>query len=134
MTEARFGLSIQTIAKIHGVLAQHPRVEGAVIYGSRAKGNHEPGSDIGLSLFAAPGRAISHRELADILDEIDDLLLPYILDLSVFEQLDHAPLHSHIERVGQIFFTRQGYLRRPARPSRVKARRYPRSRVPGIRQ
>jgi len=104
MSGQRFGLSASVIGKIHGVLAQHPLVRKAVIYGSRAKGNYKPGSDIDLSLFAAEGQEISHRELASILDEIDDLLLPYTMDLSAFEQLNHDKLREHIERVGQVFY------------------------------
>lgn len=106
MTTDQFGLSAKTIDKIHGVLAQHPNVQRAVIYGSRAKGNYRPGSDIDLTLFAAPGQDIDYRELADILDEVDDLLLPYTMDLSVFAHLNHEGLREHIERVGKVFYER----------------------------
>lgn len=102
----RFGLSVSVIDKINGVLAQHPNVQRAVIYGSRAKGNCRPGSDIDLTLIAAEGQTIDHRELAAILDEVDDLLLPYTMDLSAFEQLSHDRLREHIERVGQVFYER----------------------------
>ena len=44
MNAPRFGLPPATVEKIGGVLAQHPRVERAVIYGSRAKGNYKTGS------------------------------------------------------------------------------------------
>lgn len=106
MNAPRFGLSAQTIRKLHSVLAQHPHVLSAVVYGSRAKGNYRPGSDIDLTLHAAPGARIDHRELGDILDEIDDLLLPYTVDLSVFDQLKHPALREHIERVGQVLYAR----------------------------
>ncbi len=53
MTEFKFGLSTTVIEKIQDVLARHPTVVRAVIYGSRAKGNHKPGSDIDLTLVAA---------------------------------------------------------------------------------
>lgn len=105
-TEARFGLSPATLAKIRHTLAQHPNIQRAVIYGSRAKGNYKPGSDIDLTLFAVPGQDIDTRELADILDEVDDLLLPYTMDLSVFTQLNHEGLREHIERVGKVFYER----------------------------
>lgn len=101
-----FGLTAETVARIRGVLARHPVVKRAVIYGSRAKGNHKPGSDIDLTLLADEGQHISLREVADILDEVDDLLLPYTLDLSAFEQLNHEQLREHIERVGQVFYER----------------------------
>jgi predicted nucleotidyltransferase len=106
MSAPRFGLSANVTAAIQSVLARHPNVRRAVLYGSRAKGNYKPGSDIDLTLFAAEGRQIDHRELADILDEVDDLLLPYTLDLSNFDALDHAELKAHIERVGKVFYDR----------------------------
>lgn len=106
MNAPRFGLSAHTIAQLHSVLAKHPHVERVVVYGSRAKGNYRPGSDIDLTLHAAQGTHIDDRELGNILDEIDDLLLPYTVDLSVFDQLNNADLREHIERVGQVLYAR----------------------------
>lgn len=102
-----FGLSAGTLQKIRHTLAQHPRVQRAVVYGSRAKGTHKPGSDIDLTLHAVPGTQIDHRELGDIADEIDDLLLPYMVDLSVFDFIDNAALREHIERVGRVLYERR---------------------------
>ncbi len=98
------GLSTETVAAIHGVLTSHPRVAKAVLYGSRAKGNYRIGSDIDLTLY---GDELDLREKMDIDTELDDLLLPYMIDLSIFEKLDHAELRDHIERVGQVFYQRQ---------------------------
>ena len=97
----RYGLSERTIEKICGVFANHPSIDKAVLYGSRAKGNFKPGSDIDLSLH---GAGISLKELGDIYLELDDLLLPYTIDLLVFDNLDHAGLREHIERVGVVFY------------------------------
>jgi len=105
MTEAQFGLSANVISQIHSVLTQHPNIERAVVYGSRAKGNYKPGSDINLTLFATENQDISFQELCNILDEIDDLLLPYMVDLSVFTHIDNPELRAHIERVGKVFYT-----------------------------
>lgn len=99
----RHGLSEATIDKIRTVLANHPAVEKAVLYGSRAKGTFKPGSDIDLSLH---GASLSLKELGDINFELDDLLLPYGIDLLIFDTLDHAPLREHIERVGVVFYRR----------------------------
>jgi hypothetical protein len=41
---------------------------------------------------------------AKIEGELDDLLLPYKIDLSVFHQLDNADLIDHINRVGVEFY------------------------------
>jgi predicted nucleotidyltransferase len=104
--DMEFGLSHTTLQKIRHTLARHPHVERAVIYGSRAKGNYKPGSDIDITLYAAQGLNIDYRELADLLDEIDDLLLPYSIDLSVFTQINNPELCEHIERVGKVMYVR----------------------------
>ncbi len=99
----RYGLSEETIEKICAVLVEHPAVEKAVLYGSRAKDNFKPGSDIDLSLH---GAGLSLKELGDIDLQLDDLLLPYDIDLLIFDTLNHARLREHIERVGVVFYQR----------------------------
>jgi len=99
----QFGLSEQTIDRINSVFARHPEVEKAVLYGSRAKGTYKPGSDIDLTLY---GNEISLKQKNRILDELDELDLPYSIDLSVFSQLSHVQLRDHIERVGVVFYAR----------------------------
>lgn len=96
-----FGLSDQTKARIHLVFQGHPEIEKAVIYGSRAKGNFKPGSDIDLTLF---GPKLTHQHLLKILDELDDLLLPYMIDLSIYDQIKNEMLKDRIDRVGQTFY------------------------------
>jgi len=102
--QTTFGLSESTVSKIKQVLAGFPAVEQAKIYGSRAKGNHRHGSDIDLTLF---GAHLDQRQCAEIADQLDDLLLPYMIDVSIFHLLDHAELKEHIERVGKVFYERK---------------------------
>lgn len=97
------GLSEATVEKICGVFARFPEVEKAVLYGSRAKGNYKAGSDIDLTLY---GEQLTSRLCATIASELDDLLLPYTIDLSVFDELNHAKLREHIDRVGVVFYQR----------------------------
>jgi predicted nucleotidyltransferase len=99
--ETQYGLKISTIVKINGVFSAHASIEQAILYGSRAKGNYRNGSDIDLTL---KGDALSHRELLRIEIELDDLLLPYKIDLSLFRQIDNLNLIKHIEQVGVVFY------------------------------
>ena len=99
-----YGLPQHTIDQICAVLAQHPEVERALLYGSRAKGNYRPGSDIDLTLL---GASLTPRLCATIAEALDDLLLPYTIDLSLFAQLQHPDLEAHIQRVGRVFFARE---------------------------
>jgi predicted nucleotidyltransferase len=96
----RFGLKEEVIKQIQGVLRRHPEVEAAVLYGSRAKGNYREGSDIDLSLSGD----ISFASLGDIIDELDDLLLAYTIDVAVYDHLNNGSLKDHIRRVGKVFW------------------------------
>jgi predicted nucleotidyltransferase len=100
----KYGLSDDIVARICGVFARFPAIEKAVLYGSRAKGNYKPGSDIDLTLY---GENLTPSQLGDIAEELDDLLLPYMFDLSIFDDLGHADLRGHIERVGQVFYEKR---------------------------
>lgn len=100
-----FGLSETTRATIRRILEQHPKVEKAVIYGSRAKGNYKNGSDIDLTLI---GDALDYKTLSDIAGELDDSQIPQTVDLSIYAKLNHAKLREHIDRVGVVFYERGG--------------------------
>jgi predicted nucleotidyltransferase len=99
----RFGLKKKTIEAINNVLDRFPEVEEAVLYGSRAKGNYKTGSDIDLTL---KGEGLTVERKWAIESEIDDLLLPYMFDISIYTQIDNDELIGHIDRVGQIFYRR----------------------------
>lgn len=98
-----FGLSERTLTQIRQVLGQHPGVRSAVIYGSRAKGTYKTGSDIDLTLH---GDTLQYEDLMAINESLDELLLPYEIDLSLFKEIDNASLREHIERVGQVLYAR----------------------------
>jgi len=97
------GLSPDTVARIVGVLARAPHVQKAVLYGSRARGTHRPGSDIDLTLL---GDDLTVTELGPIADDLDDLLLPYEIDLSLHAMIDNPDLLDHIRRVGVTLYDR----------------------------
>lgn len=92
-----FGLSPETLKKLNSVFAQHNVIDSVVIYGSRAKGNYRVGSDIDLTI---KGGEISFAEFMQIENQIDDLLLPYTVDLSQYKQIGNPELIEHINRVG----------------------------------
>lgn len=104
MTEERaFGLSAITLAKLNSVFARHDAIDSVLIYGSRAKGNYRAGSDIDLTI---KGGEISFAEFMQIEDQIDDLMLPYTIDLSQYRLLENTDLIAHIDRVGAVIYQR----------------------------
>lgn len=102
-TTHAFGLPPETLDKLNSVFAQHQAIDAVLIYGSRAKGNYRAGSDIDLSI---KGGAISFAELMQIEDQIDDLMLPYSVDLSLYDQIGNADLIAHIKRLGVEIYAR----------------------------
>lgn len=101
----RFGLKESVIESICDVLARHPEVEKAIIYGSRAKGTYKYNSDIDLTLIGDD--RLTFLALTKIMDELDDLLLPYMIDLSVLSHISDPDVIDHIRRVGVVFYERK---------------------------
>lgn len=97
----RFGLSENIVSKIADVLGQYPAIEKAVIYGSRAKGNFKIASDIDIAL---KGEKIDLKVLSDVSLKMDDLLLPYKFDLSIYKHISNPELLAHIDRAGQVLW------------------------------
>ncbi len=100
----RFGLKESTIRAIQSAFKKYPEIEQALLYGSRAKGTYRNGSDIDLTLM---GDELTYFLLNRIETEIDDLLLPYTVDLSLYSHIDNAGLLDHIQRVGKLFYQRE---------------------------
>lgn len=103
MNELSFGLEQENIDKIHEVLETFPNIEKVIIYGSRAKGNYKKGSDIDLTLM---GSELTTEEQLNLMWQLDELLLPYTFDLSLFKSIDNEALIGHINRIGKTFYER----------------------------
>lgn len=95
------GLNLDSTSKICAVFKKFPQVEQAILYGSRAMGTFKSGSDIDITLL---GHDLTQDLIWNISQELDDLLLPQVFDLSLFESLDNPELKEHIARVGIIFY------------------------------
>jgi predicted nucleotidyltransferase len=100
----KFGLNKKTIDRINSVFESFPQVEKVVIYGSRTKGNHKIGSDIDLTII---GKELDLKIINNINLKIEELLLPYIFDISIYERINNMDLLQHIERAGKVFYQKK---------------------------
>ena len=100
---ADFGLPRRVLDSLCAVFASQPHVQRAMIYGSRAKGNYRPGSDIDVVLEAP---TLTFTDLLRLKTSLDDLMLAYQIDLSVLHQIDNPALLDHIKRVGKPLWVR----------------------------
>lgn len=103
----KYGMKNSTIEQICRVLSRYPQVKQAVLYGSRARGNYKIGSDIDLTLI---GDDLDLSVLGNIMDELDDLLLPYTFDLSLFSLISDPDVREEIRRTGVVFYERRDDL------------------------
>ena len=104
-----FGLEPDAIDAIKAIFRKYSTIDTVILYGSRAKGNFKIGSDIDITLL---GEKLTYKDLINISIELDDLLLPYEFDLSIYEDIDSNSLLEHIKRVGVEFYRKAGTEKR----------------------
>jgi uncharacterized protein len=104
-----YGLTESDMAQITEATHHFDEIAQVILFGSRAKGNYKPGSDVDL---AVKGDRVTHRtiaQLADVLNE--EIPLPYFFDVIHYDSLesqapaDH-PLAAYIDRVGIVIYDR----------------------------
>lgn len=97
------GIKPEILNLVTAVFKTYEAIETVVLYGSRAKGTYHAGSDIDITLT---GGKLNDSMVGRIEEDIDNLLLPYSFDISLWSQIDNADLRAHIERVGIIIYQR----------------------------
>lgn len=102
-TKTETGLSAAAVDTVVRTIGADHRVEKIVLFGSRAKGTWQPGSDIDLAVC---GSAIKHEDLSRWKDLLEELLFPWSIDLVAEHQIGNAALREHIARVGIALFER----------------------------
>lgn len=91
------GISETVLTQIKDTVLSCSSVEDALIFGSRALGTWKKFSDIDISLI---GKNVTHNDLIALMFKLDDLNIPYVIDLNRFNSLTNPALIDHIKRVG----------------------------------
>ena len=84
------------------LMEAEPHLQAVLLFGSRAVGRHQQSSDIDLCLEAPE---LSHRDRLRLMAGIDDLLLPWNVDLMLRHELS-VELTQHVQRVSQCIWRR----------------------------
>lgn len=101
MKNETFGLLEHEITLMQSIFKKYPQVEQVVLYGSRSMGNYRLNSDIDLTL---KGNNLTLNQLNNINDDLDELNMPYTIDLSIFSMITNNDLIDHIRRQGKLFY------------------------------
>jgi predicted nucleotidyltransferase len=100
----KFGLFDKDLEDIHSILNQHPKVERAVIFGSRAKGNYKNGSDVDIAL---QGEDIDFDTISQISHALnEETNMPYRFDVLNYNGIKEPLLLDHIDRIGVEIYNR----------------------------
>jgi len=91
----------QAQERLLAVLTAQPQVQRIWLFGSRAMGREQPGSDLDLCLEAP---MLSHSDRLRLPNAVDDLFLPWQVDLVLRHELP-AELEAHVQRVGRCLWT-----------------------------
>ena len=100
----KFGLKKLQFDQIASVFSNHEEIETVILYGSRAKGCQKQYSDIDITIVSDK---INLTSLQKIEIELDDLMLPYKFDVSIYKTIQNKELLDHINRVGKVFYKRE---------------------------
>ena len=98
-----FGLSDKVVNRLKMVFAENAKVETAIIFGSRAKGNYKEGSDIDIVI---KGLELNFEDRLNLMQKLDELGLPYKIDLINYYNITDLDLIDHIDRIGIIFYVK----------------------------
>lgn len=81
------------VLRQHLILPLQARDAKIFIFGSRARGDHQPFSDVDILLIEDPKAPIDHEDIAEILSTMEESLFPYQIDL--VKQSDLAESYKH---------------------------------------
>lgn len=94
----KFGLLETDLQEIVQTLSQFSTIEKAVIFGSRAKGNYQNGSDVDIAIFGENLNPETDFQVSFHLNE--ETNMPYKFDILNFNKIQEPTLIDHISRVG----------------------------------
>ena len=101
--DTRTGLSERITDLLRAELRRFPEVRAAYLYGSRARGDYSPQSDIDIAIDA-PG--LTQQSFAQLWSAIDALPIAFPLDCVWLHALAESPLKIRVMRDGRVFWMR----------------------------
>ena len=100
-----YGLTDKDLDLICLAIESQEEVMEAVLFGSRAMGNHKRGSDIDLAI---KGTDVDLRTISSLSARLnEELPLPYQFDVVDYATIDTPALTQHIDEFGKVLFRRE---------------------------
>src|SRR5690554_5189398 len=93
----RFGLEEHIFMRLNEVFEANSKVDKALIFGSRAKGNYRPDSDIDIAI---KGADITLDDILKMQVAFEEKGIKFKIDLVYCDTIQEKGLIEHIDRVG----------------------------------
>jgi len=99
------GLSEFDLEYIIDTIKKFNEIDKAIVFGSRAKGNFKPGSDIDIAIY---GEKITFDILSKLHSSLEDESpMPYLFDIVDFTHSNNKELKEYIERAGKVIYEKK---------------------------
>jgi len=99
----KFGLEQHIIDNLIAVFEQHSKVDKALVFGSRAKGNYRPDSDIDIAI---KGPDLNTDDIIAMSVAFEEKGITHKIDLINYDKINEPDLKDHIDRVGIELYSR----------------------------
>lgn len=104
------GLSQRDKLTINDILSKYSEIKAVRLFGSRAKGNFKPGSDIDLVIM---NKQVDSITILRLLSDFEESTLPYFVDVIHYPSLQDSSLKEHIDRISIPFYSNQHFSQSP---------------------
>jgi predicted nucleotidyltransferase len=101
-----YGLSDRTMETLTALFKKYSGIREVILYGSRALGTHRNGSDIDITLRT--DESFAFTDLLHLMGDFDESPLPYMADISIYQDIENTDLKAHIDRVGKVLYQNPG--------------------------
>ncbi len=98
LNNLKFGIPETTVTLILNTLRLYPEIQWVKIYGSRALGTYQTGSDIDIA-YSGPATI-----QASLRERLEDLSMPYTVDVTHYEGITEKGFKHHINNYGVLLF------------------------------
>lgn len=98
------GLSERDKNTIFKILSRYPEVTEVYLFGSRAKGTFQKGSDIDLAVM---NKGIGNDTIKHLLANFQESSLPYFVDIVDYHSIEKKAFKDHIDKVGKLFYKKR---------------------------
>jgi len=96
------GLSEEVLDSMIAVFMRNPKITAATVFGSRAKGNLKPFSDVDIAVHGE----CDVLDVEDTAQHLDELPVVFTFDVVAYESIKSSDLKNHIDRVGVVIYNK----------------------------